>query len=71
MRCTPVRYTPMRHAYEIHTLEMYARKVWGGNLQISHLTNVGAVVDSSRSELQNTSFCAEKIKVLMSLHTRA
>jgi hypothetical protein len=45
------------HAYEIHALEMHARKVLE-NLQISHPTNGGAVVDLSRSELQNMSFCA-------------
>jgi hypothetical protein len=28
--------------------------------QIPHLTNGGAVVDLSRSELQNTSFCAKR-----------
>src|SRR3984957_507109 len=45
------------HACEIHALEMHARKVLE-NLQISHPTNGGAVVDLSRSELQNMSFCA-------------
>jgi hypothetical protein len=29
MRHTPLKYTPIRHAYEIHTLEMHARKVLG------------------------------------------
>src|SRR2546423_5913047 len=38
------------HALEIHALEMHGRKVLGKNLQISHLTNGGAVVDLSRSE---------------------
>jgi len=64
MRCTPVRCTPR----EMHAHEVYACEVWpmrctperfGENLQIFHLTNGGAVVDLSRSELQNTSFCAK------------
>jgi hypothetical protein len=53
MRRKPVGYTP----HETHAYEMHARKVLE-NLQIFHLTNGGAVVDLSRSELQNTSFCA-------------
>jgi hypothetical protein len=37
---------------------------FGENLQISHLINGGAVVDLSRSELQNTSFCAKRQRSL-------
>src|SRR5271156_1857892 len=42
------------HAYEIHAREMHAREVHAHET----LTNGGAVVDLSRSELQKTSFCA-------------
>src|ERR1700722_8215656 len=51
------------HAYEMHAFEMHARNAFGGNLQISHLTNAGAVVDLSRPELQNTGFCAKSVTV--------
>jgi hypothetical protein len=42
------------HAYEIHALEMHARKVLGEIFRSPTLQTVGAVVDLSRSELQNT-----------------
>jgi hypothetical protein len=42
------------HAYEIHAREMHAREVHAHET----LTNGGAVVDLSRSELQKTSFYA-------------
>ena len=42
------------HAYEIHAREMHAREVQAHET----LTNGGAVVDLSRSELAKTSFCA-------------
>jgi hypothetical protein len=45
------------HAYEIHTHEVHIRKVLG------EISRSLAVVDLSRSELQNTSFCAKEIKV--------
>jgi hypothetical protein len=48
-RCMPMRRMPIRGMPE---------RFWG-NLQVSHLTNGGAVVDLSRSELQNTSFGAK------------
>jgi hypothetical protein len=54
MRYTPVRFTPMRHTLEIGAREMHAREVHAHET----LTNGGAVVDLSRSELQNTSLCA-------------
>jgi hypothetical protein len=59
MKCTPM--SCMTH-------EMHVRKVLG-NLQVSHLTNGGAVVDLSRSELQNTSLCAKEEKVLIGRRT--
>jgi hypothetical protein len=42
------------HAHEMHAHEMHAREVHAHET----LTNGGAVVDLSRSELQKTSFCA-------------
>jgi len=54
MRCTPMKYTPMRctpmkcTAHEMHAREVHAHET---------LTNIGAVVDLSRSELPKTSFC--------------
>src|SRR2546429_7451927 len=46
-------HTCEAHTYEVHALEMHVRKVG-----ISYLTNGCAVVDLSRSEFENTSFCA-------------
>jgi hypothetical protein len=42
------------HANEVHAHNVHAREVHA----YETLTNGGAVVDLSRSELQNTSFCA-------------
>src|SRR5271155_3187683 len=42
------------HVYEVHAYEMHAREVHAHET----LTNGGAVVDLSRSELAKTSFCA-------------
>jgi hypothetical protein len=39
--------------------------------QVPHLINGGAVVDLSRSELQNTSFCTRRLKVPISRRTWA
>jgi len=49
MKCLPMRFTPMRRTPMRHT-----PKRFGGILQISYPTNSSAVVDLSRSELQNS-----------------
>jgi len=54
------------HAYEIHAREMHAREVHAHET----LTNGGAVVDLSRSELQKTSFYASCGVVPIARRTR-
>jgi hypothetical protein len=57
-RCAHEAHAYGMHAYEghahevyphelLHALEMYAGKVWG-EIQVSHFTNGGVVVDLSR-----------------------
>jgi hypothetical protein len=61
MRCTSVRCTFMRYTpHEMHAGEVHAHET---------LTNGGAVVDLSRSELQKTSFCASCTVVPMTRRT--
>jgi hypothetical protein len=56
----------MRHTLEIGAREMHAREVHAHET----LTNGGAVVDLSRSELQNTSLCASCGVVPIALRMR-
>ena len=62
MRCTPVRYTPMRCTPVRYTPMRHLPANFGGSL-------AQTVVDLSRSELQNTSFCAscEVVHIALSI----
>jgi hypothetical protein len=65
MECMPEEHVHEVYPYGMHTPEMHVRKVWG-NPQVSHLINGGVMVDLSRSDLPNTSFCAKRRKVPIS-----
>jgi len=77
IRHTPVRCTFMMHAYEIyghkvHAHEMYGRKVHAHETPAHHYFGgslAQTVVDSSRSEFQNTSFCTGCEVVPIALRT--
>jgi hypothetical protein len=69
MRCTHETYAREMHAYEMHAHEMYPYDSHAHEIHVDEmharevhahetLTNGGAVVDLSRSELQKKSFCA-------------
>src|ERR1700722_6176727 len=66
MKCIPMRYTHEMHAHEMHAHEirdhkMHARKVHAHETPAHHCFGdslAQTVVDLSRSEFQNTSFCA-------------
>jgi hypothetical protein len=58
------------HAHEVYPHEMHAHEVHAHEVHAHEtLTNGGAVVNLSRSELQNTSFCASCGVVPIALRT--